>query len=228
MKGEIWKIAPDGSHSILIDNYRGKLLNGPNDIWINPATGGIFITDPIFPRNYWEPADPRRQNWKPDHSEQASTGKGGHVYYLAPGSKELLRVTTMAGWDADTWPNGITGTPDGKKLYVNNWSDDGSGRIMEFTINPGGALTEMKTLVDKLNFCDGMSLDHEGNIYVSSGKGLNAYNKKGNKILTIPGAGGTNNVFAGETNKILFMTSPDRVTKVMMNVKGVEKFEPLK
>jgi gluconolactonase len=28
MHGELWKIAPDGSHEVLVDNYNGKLLNG--------------------------------------------------------------------------------------------------------------------------------------------------------------------------------------------------------
>ena len=47
----------------------------------------------------------------------------------------------------------------------------------------------------------------------------------GNKILTIFAGGGTNNVFAGKNNKLLFMTGPpDRVTSVQMTVKGVEKF----
>lgn len=224
MHGELWKIAPNGTHTVLVNNYNGKLLNGPNDVWINPKNGGIYITDPIFPRDYWDESDPRKQPWEPTHSEQAPTGKGGHVYYLAPGSHTLVRVTTMPGWNADTWPNGITGTPDGKKLYVNNWTYDGTGEIKVFKINPNGTLSNMQTLVDSLNFCDGMSLDEHGNIYVSSGPGLNAYDKRGNKILTIPGGGATNNVFAGANNKILFMTSPDRVTSVKMNVKGVEKF----
>jgi gluconolactonase len=224
MHGELWKIAPNGSHTVLVNNYQGKLLNGPNDVWINPKNGGIYITDPIFPRDYWDASDPRKQPWEPTHSEQAATGKGGHVYYLAPGSHTLVRVTTMAGWNADTWPNGITGTPDGKKLYVNNWTYDGTGQIKVFKINSNGTLSNMQTLVNNLNFCDGMSLDEQGNIYVSGGPALNAYDKHGNKVLTIPGGGGTNNVFAGANNKILFMTSPDRVTSVKMNVKGVEKF----
>jgi gluconolactonase len=224
MHGELWRIAPNGTHTVLVNNYNGKLLNGPNDVWINPVNGGIYITDPIFPRDYWDASDPRKQSWEPTHSEQAPTGKGGHVYYLAPGSNSLIRVTTMAGWNADTWPNGITGTPDGKKLYVNNWTYDGTGQIKVFNINPNGTLSNMQTLVNNLNFCDGMSLDEKGNIYVSGGAGLNAYDKYGNKVLTIPGGGGTNNVFAGANNKILFMTSPDRVTSVKMNVKGVEKF----
>ena len=54
MHGELWKIRPDGSHEVLVDNYGGKLLNGPNDVWINPVNGGMYITDPIFPRAYWD------------------------------------------------------------------------------------------------------------------------------------------------------------------------------
>jgi len=84
MHGEVWKIYPDGSHVVLVNNYGGKLLNGPNDVWINPANGGMYFTDPIFPRPYWDDTDPRKQGWPPTHSEQAPIGKGGYVYYLLP------------------------------------------------------------------------------------------------------------------------------------------------
>jgi len=127
--------------------------------------------------------------------------------------------------NADIWPNGITGTPDGKKLFVNNWTYDGTGKIRSFTINPNGTLSGMKTLVDNLNFCDGMSMDENNNIYVSGGVGVNAYDPNSKKIMTISPGGGTNNVFAGKDNKLLFMTGPaDRITSVKMNVKGVERF----
>ncbi|HJS55646.1 MAG TPA: SMP-30/gluconolactonase/LRE family protein [Chitinophagaceae bacterium] len=227
MHGELWKIFPDGSHEVLIDNHNDKLLNGPNDVWINPVTGGMYITDPMFPRGYWDANDPRKVNnpgWPPVWSDQGA-GIAGHVYYLAPGSETLIRVTTMAGWNADIWPNGVVGTPDGKKLYVNNWTGGPTGNIWSFDINADGTLANMKTLVSGLRGSDGMSMDEQGNIYVSSGSGVNAYDPKGNKILSIPAPGGTNNVFAGKNNKLLFMTGPvDRVTSVKMNVKGVEKF----
>jgi gluconolactonase len=226
MHGEVWKIHMDGSHEVLVNNYNSKLLNGPNDVWINPVTGGMYITDPIFPRDYWDASDPRKQPWEPTHSEQAVTGKGGHVYYLAPGSHTLVRVTTMAAWNADSWPNGVVGTPDGKKLYVNQWSYNNSGGIWSFDINPDGTLSNIQTFGPRMNFCDGMSLDEKGNVYVSGGVGVNAFDPQGNKILTIPAGGGTNNVFAGQNNKLLFMTGPpDRITALQMNVKGVERFK---
>jgi gluconolactonase len=70
-------------------------------------------------------------------------------------------------------------------------------------------------------------MDEFGNLYISNGRGVMVFNPKGENILTINvGRGGaTNNVFAGLNEKTLFITGPsDRVTKIPMNVKGVERF----
>lgn len=224
MHGELWKIAPDGSHEVLVDNYNDKMLNGPNDVWINPVNGGMYITDPMFPRGYWEDSDPRKQGWPPTHSEQAEEGKGGHVYYLAPGSTELVRVTTQAGWESDSWPNGVVGSPDGKKLYVNKWEGDNMGGTWEFDINADGTLSNLSKLSDIGG--DGMSMDEKGNIYISNGFGVVVLDPNGNELLRIfTGGGATNNVFAGSDGKTLFITGPvDKVNSLQMNVQGVEKF----
>jgi gluconolactonase len=225
MHGELWKISPNGNHSVLVNNYNGKLLNGPNDVWINPKNGGMYITDPIFPRPYWAAGDPRQQAWPPTHSEQAPTGKGGYVYYLAPGSHTLKRVTTEAmGWDSDGWPNGVVGTPDGKKLYVNKWAPDiNTAGTWVFDIKPDGKLANMRKFVDMGG--DGMSMDEKGNIYISNSYGVTAFNPNGQRIFNVPTNGATNNVFGGQNNKTLFITGPvDKLTALKMNVKGVEKF----
>jgi gluconolactonase len=252
MYGEVWKISPNGTHQVIAKDYNGKRLNGPNDVWINPVTGGLYITDPLFPRGYWDPNDPRRINnfkfnpvtntytgdqiWPPVHSEQGPA-KSGHVYYLAPGSQSLVRVTTMQEWDADSWPNGIVGTPNGKKLYVNKWAGDNMGGTWEFDINADGTLSKPKKFVDMGG--DGMSMDARGNVYVSNGLGVTAFNKSGVRVLNIPAGGGTNNVFGGKDNKTLFMTgtfsrrltptTPRRqfgyLYQLEMNVKGVEQFK---
>ena len=222
MHGEVWKIHPDGSHEVLVNNYGGKLLNGPNDVWINPVNGGMYFTDPIFPRPYWDSTDPRQQPWEPTHSELAPVGKGGYVYYLPPGGTALVRVTTEAmGWVSDSWPNGVVGTPDGKKLYVNKWTSDSKGGTWLFDINRDGTLSNMRKFIEWGG--DGMSMDEFGDIYISNGMGVMAFNPRGDNILRIPTGPGaaTNNTFAGRDNKLLFITGPvDSVTGMKLRVKG--------
>lgn len=223
LHGELWKIRPDGSHKVLVDNHQGKLLNGPNDVWINPHNGGIYLTDPIFPRGHWEAGDPRQQPWEPTRSEQSPQGKGGHVYYLPKGARKLVRVTSDAlGWESDSWPNGVVGTPDGKKLYVNKWYYDNKGGTWVFDIKRDGTLRNMRKFSDWGG--DGMSMDENGNVYISNGEGVMAFDPDGNHVLTIPtGGGATNNTFAGRDGKTLFITGPvDQITAIRMNVKGSE------
>jgi gluconolactonase len=224
MHGELWKIRPDGKHKVLIDNYQGKLLNGPNDVWINPRNGGIYLTDPIFPRPYWDVGDPRQQAWEPKRAEQAPQGKGGHVYYLPAGARKLVRVTSDAlGWESDSWPNGVVGTPDGKTLYVNKWFYGNVGGTWVFDIKRDGSLANMRKFLDVGG--DGMSMDEKGNVYISNGEGLLAFDPDGTLVLKIPlgGGGATNNTFAGRDGRTLFITGPvNSITAIRMNVKGSE------
>ena len=97
-KTELWEITPDGKHTVLAKEYDGKKLNAPNDVWQRPD-GGIYITDPFYKRDWWD------YNQPPQGTEQ--------VYFLGADRKALKRVTTDL-----VKPNGITGTPDGKTLYV--------------------------------------------------------------------------------------------------------------
>ena len=129
------------------------------------------------------------------------------------------------GWDADGWPNGVVGTPDGKKLYVNKWAPDiNTAGTWVFDINPNGTLSNMRKFVDMGG--DGMSMDEKGNIYISNSYGVTAFNKHGERIFNIPTSGGAmNNVFGRPNNKTLFITGPvDKLTSLKMNVEGVEKF----
>ena len=35
-KNALWSIAPDGKVTVIVREYGGKLLNGPNDVWVRP------------------------------------------------------------------------------------------------------------------------------------------------------------------------------------------------
>jgi gluconolactonase len=199
MDNQLWKISMEGQVTVLIDNYNGNLLNGPNDLWIRPD-GGIYFTDPLYKRNYWE----RDPEMKQD---------GEHVYYLSADRKKFLPV------DQDlVKPNGIIGTPDGKKLYV---ADIGDNKTYVYDIKPDGTLSN-RTLFTEMG-SDGMTIDNQGNIYLT-GRGVTVFNPKGEKIAHIPvDKGWTANVcFAGPQRDMLFITAMDSVFGLKMNVKGVD------
>jgi gluconolactonase len=197
LNNELWLIDREGNVTVLVKDYKGKKLNGPNDLWIDPK-GGIYFTDPFYRRPYWN-RGPIEQD-------------GQHVYYLTPDRKELIRVTTDL-----VQPNGIIGTPDGKLLYV---ADIGAKKTYVYGINADGSLSNKKL------FCsmgsDGMTIDNQGNIYLT-GKGVTVFNPDGEKIeqIDVPAGWTANVTFGGKDRHILFITAQDSVYGLRMRVKGV-------
>ena len=70
---------------------------------------------------------------------------------------------------------------------------------------------------------DGMTIDNQGNIYLT-GKGVTVFNSKGEQIEQIPvAANWTANVcFGGKDMKTLFITASQNLYSLRMNVKGVK------
>ena len=193
---QIWSIGPDKSVTVLITNFSGKYLNGPNDVWIAP-NGGIYLTDPFYRRSYW------------DHKTMALTNED--VYYLAPGGKTLTRA---AGGLRK--PNGITGTPDGKHLFV---SDIGAGRTWRYDIQPDGSLTN-KILICPLG-SDGMTIDAEGNLYLT-GRGVTVFDARGKEIdhIDVPENWTANVAFSGADHQTLFITASEAIYSIRLRVIG--------
>ncbi len=75
---------------MLVDNYRHKLLNGPNDVWINPVNGGLYITDPIFPRACWDADDPA--------SAALGTDPFGNRRRRAKGATYIIYLPAGTNW----------------------------------------------------------------------------------------------------------------------------------
>lgn len=193
---QLWEISPSGKVTVLVRNYKGKLLNGPNDLWIRPD-GGIYLTDPFYPRDYWK-RGPMEQD-------------GQDVYYLSPDHKSLTRVI-----DDLQQPNGIIGTPDGKRLYV---ADIKGNKTYTYRINPDGTLSDKKLFVNMGS--DGMTIDDEGNVYLT-GKGVTVFNSKGEKIDSIPiQKPWTGNItFGGKDRSKLFITASDSLYSIQTRVHG--------
>ncbi len=195
-KNELWKIDVETKKAeVLVKDFKGKLLNGPNDVWVTPA-GGAYFSDPLYKRPYW-PAGGERQDKK-------------GVYFLSP-KGELSRVA-----DDLTQPNGIIGTPDGKTLYV---ADINAGKTYRYAIKADG------TLADKELFCakgsDGMTIDADGNVYLTSGV-VWVFDKAGKKVAELKVPEGPSNVcFGGKDKKTLFVTARTGLYAIRCTVAGV-------
>lgn len=199
MDNQLWSFDMAGKPTVLVENYGGKLLNGPNDLWIDPK-GGIYFTDPLYKRNYWT-RDPAMQQ------------DGQHVYYMSPDRKSVRRVDENL-----KQPNGIVGTTNGKQLYV---ADIGDKKTYVYDIQKDGSLANRTLFTDMGS--DGMTIDSKGNIYLT-GKGVTIFDKKGTKIGLIPiDENWTANVcFGGKDRKTLFITAMDAVYGVKMKVPGAK------
>lgn len=202
-KNELWSIpiAPDGKPgkpTVLVKEYKGKLLSGPNDVWVRPD-GGIYFTDPWYKRDYWK-RGPQEQD---KHC----------VYYLPPDhdASKLARVAEDL-----TQPNGIIGTPDGKTLYV---ADIDGKKTYAYDLHADG------TLANKRLFCelgsDGMTIDEEGNVYLT-GKGVTVFDKAGKQIdhIDVAEPWTANVCFGGKDRQTLFITASKCVYTLKTRVKG--------
>lgn len=195
-ENQLWSIAPGGQVTVLVKNYQDKLLNGPNDAWVRPD-GGIYFTDPYYKRSYWK-RGPKEQD-------------GEHVYFLAKPGEKLVRVA-----DDLRQPNGITGTRDGKTLFV---ADIGAGKTYRYAIQGNGSLAE-KTLFCSMG-SDGMTLDAEGNVYLT-GRGVTIFDKTGRKLanIPVPEQWTANVAFGGADAKTLFITASKGLYAIKMKVAG--------
>jgi gluconolactonase len=110
-KNELWSITPDKKITVLLSEFQGKLLNGPNDLWIRPD-GNLYFTDPLYARDYW----------KRDKTMQQP---GQYVYFFDVKTRAARPVATDL-----KQPNGIIGTPDGTTMYVADiGATDASNRL---------------------------------------------------------------------------------------------------
>jgi gluconolactonase len=197
-KNEIWKIDPDKNVTVLVNDFEGKRLNGPNDLWVDPK-GGIYFTDPFYKRDYWK-------NTSKEIEKES-------VYYLSPDKTKITNV------DSDLIkPNGIIGTSDGKMLYV---ADIEANKTYSYKIRNDGSLGE-KTLFTESG-SDGITIDASGNIYLT-GKGVSVFNPKGEKIahIDVKEPWTANVCFGGKKFKTLFITAGKSIYTLEMNVRGMK------
>ena len=199
-KNELWSHRPGRQgHACWSKDYQGKLLNGPNDVWVRPD-GALYFTDPFYKRRLVDDG-PMPQDGRARLLPVRRTGK------------TLVRVT-----DDLKQPNGIIGTPDGKTLYV---ADIGAGKTYSYDIQPDGTLAD-KTLFARAGL--GRHDDRRRGQRLPDRQGRDACSTRpAGKIehIDVPDERWTANVsFGGKDRQTLFITASKGLYAIRMRVKG--------
>jgi gluconolactonase len=198
----ISRVDRNGKVTTVTDGSEGHPLLAPNDLIVD-AKGGIYFTDP-GPR----PVVP---------------GRIVYVYYLPPGAKEPVVID-----DKIARPNGLTITADGKTLIV----DDTLGTIVfAYDIQADGTVTNKRTFAElrdipagQESVADGLALDREGRIYITTVKGIQVFDRDGQYLGTIAVARQPANVaFGGPDKRTLYITAREGLYQLTTLAQGVER-----
>jgi gluconolactonase len=190
----------DGTSEVLMDRWKGKRLNRPNDV-VCKSDGSIYFTDPGL-------RVPFEQREIPHAA----------VYRVAPDGTPSM----VADFE---YPNGLAFSPDERLLYVANtrWAQyihvlelDAKGTMVRRRI-----FAEMPSDSDKNGVPDGMKVDVEGRVYCTGPDGTWVFAPDGTKLGIIRTPEFAANVaFGGPDLKTLFFTANTSVYTLRMKVPG--------
>lgn len=197
-----------GGKRTLVDNYRGKRLNSPNDVCLGSDGKTLYFTDPPYglPKR-WD--DPRR--------ELEFCG----IYRLSDDGEITLLTTEM------TRPNGIAFSPDFNTLYVAQ-SDPEAALWKSFPVKEDGTIGEGTVFHDATEafkgglpgLPDGLKLDEKGNLWATGPGGVYIFAPNGKLLGRISTGERTANCAWGNDGTVLYMTADTYLCRIKTKTKG--------
>ncbi len=195
----VTRLEPDGSITVVANNYHNIRLNRPNDVVVK-SDGTIYFTDPAT---------------LGVETELDFMG----VYQVSAdlGSMHLLVNDFVV-------PNGLALSVDESVLYIN---DSRRRHIRAFEVQPNGMLNPASDRVfiqmsgEQPGNPDGMKVDTEGNVYCTGPGGIWIMDPEGKHLGTVLTGPSTNLAFGGDDWKTLYFTTRTTLGRVQLKVAGV-------
>ena len=125
----------------------------------------------------------------------------GCLYYASPTGKATVAADNLR-------TNGIVFSPDDKTLYVTNGGGGQTpGTVVAFDVKDRGMLANRRDFATlAMGNGDGMAVDSEGRLYVTSNPGVQVFDKSGKYLGLIPTPRSVISVaFAGSDKKTLYV-----------------------
>jgi len=163
----------------------------------------------------------------------------GAIYFSEPEHKRVWFIDAKGNkrvvHEGIGFPNGLRLSPDQSLLLV----DDSAGKwVWSFQIEADGSLVNGQPFYrletpdeSSASGADGMAVDTEGYLYVTSRVGLQVCDQPGRvtAIINKPQSGALSNVvFAGPDLQTLYVTAGDKVFRRHVRRKGTLPWVPLK
>ncbi len=193
---------PAATFETIVDNYRGKRFNSPNDACYNEA-GDLYFTDPPYGLEKMMD-DPLKE-----------LGFQG-VFRFGTDSQLTLLDSTLSR------PNGIAFSKDFQRLYVAN-SDPQLALWMVYDVDEQGLLLNRQVFHDATKLAeietglpDGLKVDRKGNIFATGPGGVWVFNESGTVLAKIRTGQATSNCAFGPGERELFITADMYLMRVRL------------
>ena len=150
-------------------------------------------------------------------------GRIAYVYYLPPGAKEPIVID-----DQIARPNGLTLTRDGRTLIV----DDTLGpAVYAYDVQPDGSVKNKRVFAQlrdipegKESGADGMALDREDRVYITTVAGVQVFDAAGKYLGTIKvPRQPANAAFSGPDKRVLYITAREGLYRLDMLAQGPDR-----
>lgn len=198
-----------GRRTTLVDRYRGKRFNSPNDMHV-AADGTIWFTDPPY-------------GLAEGDSSPAKELPHNGVYRWRAGGELVLIDGELPR------PNGLALSPDGRQLFV-SVSDEAAPRIMAYDLDARGDPRNRRLFLDArpfkavggLGLPDGMKVAADGTMFCSAPGGLYVLTPEGERLGVVAHGAPIANCAFGENGRTLFLAANDRVLRLPLLIDGVK------